>query len=316
MQLLSRTNPDGLHLASGGDGLREVQQPHAGDLGNKNLAAVHLLQAADHELHALLERQPESGHASIGNRDLPAPALFQKNRDHASPAAHHVPIARTTEARIFRACIGIGLHKHLLRAQLGGAVEIDRIHRLVGRERQNATHALIDSRIDDVAAAHNVGLDRFKRVVLASRHLLERRRVHHHRHPRERPLQPLDVPHVPDEIPHAGMIEARRPHFMLLQLVAAEHHQPLRVVVAQHDLDELLPERSGPTCYQYRFLRPVHHPCPFETSSVKLRNEEKRAPRIRASLQRCRKSCAQTPLQGLGVEDRRFAQLANLRFSG
>src|ERR1019366_7870726 len=27
----------------------------------------------------------------------------------------------------------------------------------------------------------------------------------------------------------------------------------------------LPPERSGPTRYQYRFLRPVHHPCPFET---------------------------------------------------
>src|SRR5260370_14396303 len=50
MQLLSGTNPDGLHLASGRDRLCQIQQPHAGDLGNKDLAAMHLLQAADHEL--------------------------------------------------------------------------------------------------------------------------------------------------------------------------------------------------------------------------------------------------------------------------
>ena len=75
---------------------------------------------------------------------FPAPPLFQKNRDHATAAAHHVPVPRATEARISSARIRIGLHKHFFRAQLGGAVEIDRIHRLVGAERQNAAHALIN----------------------------------------------------------------------------------------------------------------------------------------------------------------------------
>ena len=55
----------------------------------------------------------------------------------------------------------------------------------------------------------------------------------------ERPLQAIYVAHVSDEIAQAGMIESCRPHFMLLQLVAAEDHQSLRVIVAQHDLDEL-----------------------------------------------------------------------------
>ncbi len=43
------------------------------------------------------------------------------------------------------------------------------------------SHALVDGRIDHIAAAHNVGLDRFERVVFAGRNLLQRRRMHHHR---------------------------------------------------------------------------------------------------------------------------------------
>src|SRR5580658_1727650 len=268
VQLLSRTNPDVFHLASGSNGLRQIQQPHAGDLGDKNLAAVHLLQAADHKLYPLLQRQPESRHARIGDRDLPAPPLFEKYRDHAPPAADDVPVARTAEARVFRARVSIRLDKDFFRAQLGRAVQIDGIHRLVGAERQNTAHTLINRRINYVASAHDNCLNRFERVVFAGWHLLERRRVHHHRHARERPLQALYIPHISNEITQAGMIEARRSHFMLLQLVAAENRQSLRVVVAEHDLHKFLPERSCPTRYQYRFLRPIHHSCSLRALSV------------------------------------------------
>src|SRR6266851_5510265 len=211
------------------------------------------------------------------------PPLFQKNRDHAPPAAHHVPVPRAAETRIFRARVGVGLHKHFFRAQLGGAVQIDRIHSLVGAERQNTAHSLINGRINHVAPTHDIGLDRFERVVLACRHLLERRRMHHNRHTRQRALQPLHVPNVSNEIPQAGMIESRRSHLMLLQLIPAENDQPLRLIVAQHDLHKLLPERPRSTRDQYRFLRPIHHSCSLETSSAELRAKE-RGRRIRASL--------------------------------
>ena len=72
-----------------------------------------------------------------------------------------------------RAGIGIGLHEHFLRAQLGGAVEIDRVDGLVGAEREDAAHALVDGGVDDVLAADDVGLDGFERVVLAGRNLLQ-----------------------------------------------------------------------------------------------------------------------------------------------
>ena len=38
---------------------------HAGDLGDEELTALHLLDAANHETRALFERDPKTGHAVI-----------------------------------------------------------------------------------------------------------------------------------------------------------------------------------------------------------------------------------------------------------
>ena len=191
-------------------------------------------------------------------RDLASLALFHEHRNHAAPAAHHVAVAGATEARVLGPGVGVGLHKHFLGAKFGGAVKIDGIDRFVRAQRQNSMHALVDGGIDHVAAAHDVGLDRFKRVVFARRHLFERGRVHHHRHSGKGALQALRIAHVADEVAQAGMIEARRPHIMLLQFVAAEDDELLRMVVAQHHLDELLPERSRPARDQHDLFLPVH----------------------------------------------------------
>ena len=142
--------------------------------------------AANHKPHAVFQSQPEAGHARIGDGNLAALALLQKNRDHAAAAAHNVSISRATEPRLLRTGVGIGLHKNLFRAQLRRTVQVDRIHRLVGAESQNALYALVDGRVDHVAAAHDVGLNRFERIVFAGRNLLQRRRVDHHGNARRR----------------------------------------------------------------------------------------------------------------------------------
>src|SRR5438309_4905400 len=64
------------------------------------------------------------------------------------------------------------------------------------------------------------------------------------------------------------MVETRRSHLMLFQFVATENHQPVRLIVTEHDFDKLFPERPGAASDQYRFLRPIHHSCPFEISSA------------------------------------------------
>src|SRR5882672_4712622 len=102
VQLFAGPDPDVLDLAAWRNRFRQIEQAHAGNPGNKNLASVHLLQAADHEPHAMLEREPEARHTRIGDRDLAALALLDKNWNHTSPAADHVPIARAAEASLLQ----------------------------------------------------------------------------------------------------------------------------------------------------------------------------------------------------------------------
>ena len=191
-----------------------------------------------------------------------------KHRNHAAPAAHHVAVARATEARVLRPGVGVGLHEHFFRAKFGGAIKIDRIYGFVGAQGQNSMHALVDGGIDHVAAAHDVGLDGFKRVVFARRHLLKRGRVDHDRHSGKGALQALRVAHVPNEVAEAGMIEAPHPHIVLLELVTAEDDELLGMVVTQHHLHELLPERPRPAGDQHNLIGPVHR---CDSSSLETR---------------------------------------------
>src|SRR5262249_21995753 len=125
------------------------------------------------------------GHTRIGKSDPSTSLLFLKNWYHATPASDYIAITRTAEARILRSRIGIGLHKHFLGAEFGRAIQVDRIHRFIGAERQHAPYALISGGVDYIAAADNVGLDRLERVVFAGRNLLERGGVDDDRHPSE-----------------------------------------------------------------------------------------------------------------------------------
>src|ERR1035441_508768 len=122
VQLFSRPNPDRLDFTSRRNRLREIHEPHAGNLRNKNFSAVHLLNAAHHKPHALLQRQPEAGHPRIGQCNAPAKFLFLKNRNHTPPAPDHISVARATEPRLLGARIGVRLYEHFLGAQLRSAI--------------------------------------------------------------------------------------------------------------------------------------------------------------------------------------------------
>src|SRR5512142_1783415 len=69
MQLLTGANSDDGDLRLRRDGPGEVNDTHAGDLRDKDFAAVHLFEALDDEAHALLSGQPEAGHAVVGDGD-------------------------------------------------------------------------------------------------------------------------------------------------------------------------------------------------------------------------------------------------------
>src|ERR1700758_4444971 len=258
MQLLAGPYPDILDLATGRDSFRELCEIHAWNLRNKNLAAVHALEAVNNELYCALQDEPEAGHSWVSDGDLAPLTLLKKHGNHAATAAHDIAIASATETSILSAGIGIGLHKHFFRAQLCRAVEINGIYGLVCAQGQNAPNALVDGGINYIFPAHDVRLDRFERVVFAGGNLLEGSGMHNHGHAGQRALQPAQVTHITDEITQAGMIESRGPHVVLLEFVAAENDQPLGVILPQHHFDKLPAKRSRPAGDQDNLFRPVH----------------------------------------------------------
>ena len=72
----------------------------------------------------------------------------------------------------------------------------------------------------------------------------------HSANARKGALQPPRITHISNEVAKAGMIQAGRPHVVLLEFITAEYDQALWPVFFQHDLDKFFTERSGPAGHQ------------------------------------------------------------------
>src|SRR2546426_1083130 len=114
VQLLAGADAGDDDLAAGGHRLREVDHAHARDARHEYLAAAHALERGDHEGDALLERQPETGHALVGERDAAEALLLLEKRDDAATAADDVAVAHAGEARSLAAGVCVALHEELL----------------------------------------------------------------------------------------------------------------------------------------------------------------------------------------------------------
>ncbi len=69
---------------------------------------------------------------------------------------------------------------------------------------------LIDRRIDNVAAAHDVGLNGFERIVFAGRNLLESGGVHDDGDAGQSALQAAGIAHVADEVAQSWSDRSRK----------------------------------------------------------------------------------------------------------
>jgi hypothetical protein len=150
------------------------------------------------------------------------------------------------------------LHKNLLRAEFGRAIEIHWIHRFVGAESQHTLNSAVDGGVDHVSAAHDIGLDGFERIVFARWNLLQSGSVDDDGNARESPMQPRCVANIAQKITQAGVVEAGTAHVMLLQFIAAQNHQSSGMVLPQHDLDELPAKRTRSPGNQNFLFGPIH----------------------------------------------------------
>ena len=115
----------------------------------------------------------------IGRWSQPLGDQLAEERHDRAARADHVAVAHDGEAGPVAARDVVGGDEQLVGDELGRAVEVDRVGRLVGGERDHLLDVVRQRRVDDVLRAMDVGLDALQRVVFGRRHLLERRGVDH-----------------------------------------------------------------------------------------------------------------------------------------
>ena len=67
------------------------------------------------------------------------------------------------------------------------------------------------------------------------------------------------IPDITKEIAQGWIIIPIDPHLMLFQFVPTENDYFRRMVLFQHDFDELFTERTGAPGYQHDFIIPLHN---------------------------------------------------------
>lgn len=254
VQLLPRADADNFLGQLGGHGAGEIRNAHRRDLRNEHFPPLHAGEVGQHELDPLLQGEPETGHLGMGNGQAAGPFLDQAIEEghHGAARPHHVAVAHHGEDGRVLARHIIGGHEQLVGAELGGAIEVDRVGGLVGGEGDHLLDPVVEGRLDDVFGAPDVGLDALHGVVFGGRHLLEGGGMNHEVHAVHGHVEALGIPYVTDEIAHAGVIETLL-HLELLEFITGVDDQPAWRVEGEDSLDELLAKGAGSPGDQDRF---------------------------------------------------------------
>src|ERR1035437_4891355 len=244
MELLAGADADDLNSSLRSNGGRQVQQSHARNSGHEELASGHGGDHSDHELDALIDRDPETRHALIGDRDDPGGRDTLEICDDAAAAADHVAVPDDGKSRWASSRICVRGDEEFVAHELRGAVEIDGAGGLVRAQRDDPLNLAIKGRIDDVLCAVDVCLDGLEGVVLGGRNLFERGGMDDDVNAVERPGQPLTISHVADEEPQPRIGPDLLLELVLLEFVTAEYDDSPRRMPLEDRLDEGASERA------------------------------------------------------------------------
>ncbi len=253
MQLLAGTNACLNRPAAGEHGLGQILDIETWNFADEGLSAMGLAKRLDHKLHALLQADPEAGHPVVCDRKRRLSLFNQavEEGDDGAAAARHIAIPHDGERDISRACIGVGRDEQLVRYQLGAAVQVHRIDRLVRRQRHNPGYLRVEAGVDDIHRTVDIGLDRLSGVVFTGGNLLERRRVDDIVHTAAQcPRQSLPVAHIADKIAHLLRVlseEGIVAHDELFEFIPGIDDDLLRMIVRQNVPGKAFAKGTGPT---------------------------------------------------------------------
>ena len=185
-----------------------------------------MLKSKENQINSLFKGHNEAGHLRLGQCDrITLTNLVNPERNHATTAAHHVPITGAADLCVTRETWFC--HGNFLFNGFSDTHSIDRISGLIGWEADDALYTCINSSIQRIICTYHVGLHSLHREELATGHLLQRSSVEHIVNALHRIFQRTLVAHVADvELNLVGYL--RHPgrevvtHIVLLLLVAAE----------------------------------------------------------------------------------------------
>src|SRR3989344_3482197 len=264
MELFARANADNPACRVRRDSLREIQNTHCRDLRHEHLAPLHNLKGREDEIYGLRQRGPETRHSIISDREFPLFHLLLKKRYDTAPRTHDISVPHNTEHGLaLLASIRIGLNEQTIGAQFRGAVEIYGACGFVSRECDDTWNIIIESGINDVHRAVNIGLDRFHRIVFAGRHLLQRSRMNYDVDTLGSSLHSLKITHITDEKTQFPMIAEFSAHLPLFELVATKNTYRFYIVLLKECCDTCSAKRPCSARYKHCFtikIAPCHLP--------------------------------------------------------
>ena len=94
MKLFAFADSDFRHLTSRQHCLSQICDLERRNLGDESLTTLGLFQSLDHQFHTLLQTDPETGHAIVGDGELGTAVLDNvvEERNNRSTASGHITV--------------------------------------------------------------------------------------------------------------------------------------------------------------------------------------------------------------------------------
>ena len=193
-------------------------------------------------------RVMKARHVGIGNGKLTGFPLLREKRNDASATTDDITVTHDGIGGGSSPGIAVGRDENFVGTELGRSIEVHWVDRLVGTEGDDFLDARPNGCLHHVGCPVDIGLDKFVRVVLGGRHLLQGGCVNGVIDPPHGEKQPVLITSVTEEKTQGTMMEIRIGlHLGLFPFVAGIHDQATRPIPLQDGLNEFLTERSSAT---------------------------------------------------------------------
>ena len=134
-----------------------------------------MLEGEHDQIYSLVQIHQETGHIRIRDGDgIARLDLVDKQWDDTAARAHNVTITSAADGRTATLSRHTGICKdNMLHHSLGDTHGIDRISRLIRRQTDNTLDTGIDSSMQNIVCADDIGLNSLHRKKLTGRNLLQ-----------------------------------------------------------------------------------------------------------------------------------------------